>query len=92
MPLDWWKSRSQDDTRGLAIITPPVTPGPYRLTVWISDGQGKVATASFSFNATTLRPPVTVPVMSDTYITDAPLITTGASAGAYGPAAYAVRL
>lgn len=83
--------RSQNDATGTAIIQPPVTPGPYRLTVWISDGAGKIATASFPFNATTTWPPVTLPVYADAYIVDAPLLTAGPSAGAFGPAAYQVR-
>lgn len=82
---------TQDDSRGVAVFQPPITAGTYRLQVWVSDGQGKVATASFPFNATTTKPPLTLPVYGDTFITDDALIASGPSAGAYGLNAYSVR-
>ena len=66
-------------------FTTPVTPGYYKLHVWVQDGEGKFATGAFAFNASTARPPVTVPVMADTYITDGTLLASGT----YTPSAYA---
>lgn len=69
-------------------VVPPPPCAVYRLHVWITDGNGKVATANVPFNATTTQRPVSLPVFGDTYLTDGALIATGASAGSYTAPGY----
>jgi hypothetical protein len=61
-------------------FNPPTTPGFYRLTVWVSDGNGKAATHSIPFEATLLPAGVSAYCNADTYVQDGEL-----SGGSYGP-------
>lgn len=61
---------AQNNTGGSLTWMPPAVPGIYRLQVWVSDGGGKVSTATIAFTAALFLAPVSIYTTGDTYVSD----------------------
>ena len=70
---------------GLTFVA-PVAPGPYRLTVWVSDGKGYSAYAQCAFYVSPAPAPVALKTNADTMTTDGKALAAGYFGGvnAYG--------
>ena len=61
---------SSNPTTGTITFNPPKAAGYYRLTVWVSDGNGKAATHSVPFEATVLPGATSAYCTVDAFVTD----------------------